>query len=51
VIGEHRSFEGPEAYLAERGVTVEVVDDPECAALMDDFTNEHPDLWNEDIGV
>jgi len=51
VVGEHRSFRGPERYLAERGVEIEVFGDPECIALMEAFTSEHPDLWNEDIGV
>ena len=32
-------------------VTVEVVDDPACAALMARFIAERPELWNEDIGV
>ncbi len=51
VIGENRSFQGPEAYVAQRGVDLEVVDDPECIALMEQFMADRPDLWNEDIGV
>lgn len=50
VIGENRSFRGPEAYLRSRGVALEIVDDAECIALMEAFTAEHPDLWSEDIG-
>jgi cytosine deaminase len=50
VVGENRTFQGPEAYVASRGVDVEVVDDPECVALMEAFIAAHPDLWNEDIG-
>jgi len=50
VVGEHRTFSGPEAYLGERGVEVEVVDDPRCVALMDEFIAANPELWNEDIG-
>jgi len=50
VIGENRTFAGPEAYVASRGVAVDVVDDPRCVALMDEFVAAHPDLWNEDIG-
>ncbi len=50
VIGEHRTFVGPEEYLAARGVDVEVLDDRRCVALMEAFITTHPDLWNEDIG-
>ena len=50
VVGENRTFQGPEAYLRSRGVELEIVDDPECRELMDDFIRNHPQLWNEDIG-
>ena len=51
VIGENRTFQGPEAYVRSRGVTLQVVDDPECIRLMEEFIAARPDLWNEDIGV
>lgn len=51
VIGENASFMGEEAYLRERGVAVEVLDDADCRQLMTDFMAEKPSLWNEDIGV
>ena len=51
VVGEHRTFRGPEAYLAERGVELTVVDDARCVRLMRDFIAARPELWNEDIGV
>jgi len=50
VIGEHRTFRGPEDYLRSRGVELEIVDDPTCVRLMQDFIRQHPELWNEDIG-
>jgi cytosine deaminase len=50
VIGENRTFIGGEELLRSRGVTVEVLDDEECVAMMRDFIDAHPDLWNEDIG-
>lgn len=50
VIGENRSFAGEEALLRTRGVAVEVVQDPDCVALMREFVERHPQLWNEDIG-
>ncbi|MFM8760931.1 MAG: hypothetical protein ACKOD7_05235 [Polynucleobacter victoriensis] len=37
--------------LKARGVTVEVLQDPTCIALMKDFIAAKPELWNEDIGV
>lgn len=50
VIGENRTFRGPEDYVRSRGVEVEVADNPECRQLMADFIRENPELWNEDIG-
>jgi cytosine deaminase len=50
VIGENRTFRGPEDYVASRGVELTVLDDPECVELMRAFIAEHPELWNEDIG-
>jgi cytosine deaminase len=32
-------------------VSVIVVQDPRCIALMERFIRDQPDLWNEDIGV
>ena len=51
VVGENRTFRGPEDYVRSRGVSVEIADDPECVRLMEEFIRSHPDLWNEDIGV
>ena len=50
VVGENRSFLGEEAWLASRGVAVEVVQDERCIALMRDFMRDRPELWAEDIG-
>jgi cytosine deaminase len=50
VIGENRTFQGPEAYVRSRGVEVVILDDPECIALMEHFIATRPELWNEDIG-
>ena len=50
IVGENHTFQGPEDYVRSRGVQVEVVDDPECRRLMDEFIRERPELWNEDIG-
>lgn len=50
VIGENRTFRGPEDYVRSRGVTLEIVDNAECYELMQQFIAAHPELWNEDIG-
>ena len=42
IAGENRSF--------LLGVTVEVVQDEQCIAMMKQFIEAHPELWNEDIG-
>jgi cytosine/creatinine deaminase len=51
VVGENRTFLGEEALLKSRGVQVEVVQDPRCLRMMEQFIAEHPELWHEDIGV
>ena len=50
VIGENRTFQGPEDYVRSRGVALEIVDSSECYQLMQQFIAAHPELWNEDIG-
>jgi cytosine/creatinine deaminase len=50
VIGENRTFQGPEDYVRSRGVEVEIVDSQECIELMRAFIAARPELWNEDIG-
>jgi cytosine/creatinine deaminase len=50
VIGENRTFQGPEDYVRSRGVTLEIVDDAECIEMMQKFIAARPELWNEDIG-
>jgi cytosine deaminase len=50
VVGENRTFQGPEDYLRGRGVELDIRNDAECIRLMTDFIAAHPTLWNEDIG-
>jgi cytosine/creatinine deaminase len=50
IIGEASTFYGGHDWLAEHGVTVTVLDDPRCVALMTEFIEKNPDLWYEDIG-
>ena len=50
VIGENRTFQGPEEHLRSRGVQLEILDDEPCRRMMRDFIATHPSLWQEDIG-
>src|ERR1019366_9088892 len=36
IVGENRTFQGPEEYLRSRGVELEILDAPECVAMMKD---------------
>lgn len=50
VIGENKTFKGPEEYLRTRGIELTILNNSECIKLMEDFISSKPDLWNEDIG-
>lgn len=50
VIGENKTFQGPEEYVRSRGVELEILNNAECIKLMEDFIADKPALWNEDIG-
>lgn len=50
VVGENKTFQGPEDHLRSRGVQLEVLDDEKCQQMMRDFIASNPELWNEDIG-
>ena len=51
VIGESRTFSGGHDWLAENGVAVTLLDDERCIAMMAEFIEANPAVWNEDIGV
>jgi cytosine deaminase len=50
VIGENRTYRGPEEYLQSRGVNLTIMDNQECIHLMETFIDGNEKLWNEDIG-
>lgn len=50
VVGENKTFQGPEEYVRSRGVEVDVLHNHECEHLMESFIKASPQLWNEDIG-
>jgi creatinine deaminase len=51
IVGENRTFGGNEEFLRSRGVEVIVLDEDRCVAMMEEFQQRHPELWNEDIGA
>ena len=50
IVGENRTFQGPESYVKSRGVTLEILNNEECISMMKKFIQQSPILWNEDIG-
>ena len=51
VIGENMNFKGAEELLMANGVELQILNDPGCIKMMQDFIHDCPSLWNEDIGV
>jgi creatinine deaminase len=51
IVGDTVNFKGGPELLRRHGVTVTDLADPDCIHLMAQFIKDHPDLWNEDIGV
>jgi creatinine deaminase len=51
VIGESVNFSGGEHWLRELGVNVIDLADEECIAMMRQYIEANPAVWNEDIGV
>lgn len=50
VVGENQTFKGPEEYVQQQGVSVEIMNNSECVQLMTQFIEANPILWDEDIG-
>ena len=51
VIAENTTFMGDEEHLKSNGVQLDVENNAECIDMMQQFINDKPNLWNEDIGV
>ena len=49
VVGESRTFGESRAFLESHGVEVVDLDLDECVAMMAEFIQAEPALWNEDI--
>ncbi|MAT59688.1 MAG: nucleoside deaminase [Melioribacteraceae bacterium] len=50
IAGESKTFPGSKEFLESHGVEVIDLDLEECKNLMNNFIEENPVLWNEDIG-
>jgi len=50
VAGENRTVAMGEAFLRAHGVELTVLDDPQCHALLQEYIQAHPDIWNADKG-
>jgi cytosine deaminase len=50
VVGESVNFSGGIDWLRENGFTVVDLASEKCVALMREFIQQRPELWNEDIG-
>jgi cytosine deaminase len=51
VVGESENFAGGHEWVAAHGAEVVILNDRECIRLLGSFIAEHPELWNEDIGL
>lgn len=50
VAGESKNFAGAREFLESHGVEVLDLDLDVCKEMMGAFIEQHPDLWDEDIG-
>jgi cytosine/creatinine deaminase len=50
VVGESQTFQGGIQWLRENGFEVIDLNSQECIRMLNDFIEEHPEIWNEDIG-
>jgi len=50
IVGESVTFQGGIDWLRENGVEVIDMDSKECVEILGGFIDQHPEIWNEDIG-
>ncbi len=50
IVGESKTFDGAEEFMKSHGVEVIDLNDSTCINLMEEFIENNPVLWNEDIG-
>ncbi len=47
VIGDNKNYQGAEAYLQSRGVLLEILNDPHCIRMLQEFDLQYPGVWNK----
>lgn len=50
IVGESQTFSGAREFMESHGVEVIDLNLPECIDMMNNFINNSPALWSEDIG-
>ncbi len=50
IVGESQTFHGGIDWLRENGINIIDLDSNECKEILASYINEHPEVWNEDIG-
>jgi cytosine deaminase len=50
VVGESSNFQGGIDWLRENGIEVIDLNSAECVEMLKNYTDAHPEIWNEDIG-
>ncbi|BBM01981.1 nucleoside deaminase [Microbulbifer sp. GL-2] len=50
VIGENTTFQGDELLLRSEGISLTILNNSDCINLMNEFIQQHPEIWHEDIG-
>src|SRR5882762_9354799 len=51
VVGESVNFRGGIDWLVENGIEVIDLHSEECVQMLAKYIADHPEVWNEDIGV
>src|SRR3989442_3991148 len=50
IVGESKTFAGAVDFMKQHGVEITELNSEECIQMMENFIQEKPALWNEDIG-
>ena len=49
IMGENKTFPGPEDYLLKHGVEIINLNLIECKQMIGDYIQNNPEIWNEEI--
>jgi cytosine deaminase len=50
IVGESRTFQGGIDWLRSLAIEIIDLDSNECSGLLASYIQNHPEVWNEDIG-